>query len=540
MSAFKRAGLKLKNDEIVVGLESFERQTGSNPTMGYGGRQASAGGLFHTPQLLQFAISAIALLIVLQLLVRPSDLRNDLNSEQKVETILPPELDDGSDEKVGKGGEGQVAAPQDSKTAPFKEGAEKKQGHEEASKLSAPAQTDASSPQEPKQTEKKEGPAGSPVVKAPADTQVTNTAAQATLESSSAKDETLPKQADSVEPAAAAGSVKSAGSTEKTSQEEPIGGTEKIEVELKPKDDLLPGFESYDSENYEEIPSLTYEWPPRGLLEKVVNSAYNGKAPKRFMAAAVSCNFLDVLDNWLASLDRIGLTNFIIVALDNEAYKRLKAVRPDNTVLSPFLAISNSATYGTEGFATVVRSRPVLLTHLLRAGYPVMYSDVDIVYNSNPFDEVDDSYDINAPTDSSLKSPVEMTSLDKRNLCTGLLYLKPTANIMELMGRWNARMIRGYRRLNQAPFNWALRDMGFLSDKERVTVNVLEKDAFPPGFMYFKNPYWVSLAEYKPTRSPVFVHNNYAAQTINKIIRFKDFGLWNPTGALEKCENDDM
>mmetsp|Transcript_31775 Transcript_31775/g.123268 ORF Transcript_31775/g.123268 Transcript_31775/m.123268 type:complete len:494 (-) Transcript_31775:2565-4046(-) len=315
------------------------------------------------------------------------------------------------------------------------------------------------------------------------------------------------------------------------------GAGSELTVNLLPPDSALPGADEINVGDWKLIEKLNTTWPPPEQLKKIVEKEQNPNAPQRFMVAAVSCNFLDMTDNWISSLEAIGIFNYLVVALDEEAYRRLKEVRPEHVVQSPFRAISESPTYGSEGFATVVRSRPLLLAYLLHTGYQVLYSDVDTFFTANPFNDMDPEMDICGPSDSKLDQPPLLTWEDKHNICTGLLYLRPSAATFELLARWNLRLERGFRRLNQGSFNNALRDMGFMVEdvEPTIKVKVLDKDAFPPGFMYFGNEYWQHLNEWQPMRSAVMIHNNYAQKTDNKVHRFRDFDLWYPTLNLENC-----
>lgn len=293
---------------------------------------------------------------------------------------------------------------------------------------------------------------------------------------------------------------------------------------------VLAANKSLNSDNWEPIPVIR-NWPDKALIDKVLEPFGGPDVRKQLLVAAVSCNFLDMADNWLTAVGELGISNYVLVALDDDAYRILHARIPQHTLASPVQANSTSPDYGTDGFASVVRSRPVLLTHLLRTGHDILYSDVDMVFKSNPFKEIPPGFDIVGPTDSYLTEQPHLTERDKENICTGLLYFTPTEASFELLARWNMRLIRGMRKLNQGAFNRALNDMGFLSNgKARIHVHVLDKDAFPSGFMYFGNELWTHRESWAPSRPAVMVHNNFMQRKSNKVQRFKDFGLWKLSG----------
>lgn len=69
--------------------------------------------------------------------------------------------------------------------------------------------------------------------------------------------------------------------------------------------------------------------------------------------------------------------------------------------------------------------------------------------------------------------------------------------------------------------------------------NVLERDAYPPGYMYFKkDARWTSMHTYKPKRSPVIVHANWVVGKNKKRQILQEKGLWKPTGKLLPCRVD--
>ncbi|SPQ98680.1 unnamed protein product (mitochondrion) [Plasmodiophora brassicae] len=284
-------------------------------------------------------------------------------------------------------------------------------------------------------------------------------------------------------------------------------------------------------------------WPDPDLLSRVAIA-------KRLVVAAVNCGYLDFVDNWLASIQALGITNYILIALDMHAYKTLMGAYPDHTILSVTVSEStqnqaqpdpNAREYGSAGFGNVVRSRPEFLLPFLRQGYTVFYSDIDTFWLGNPFDEIrQGEYDAQGPTDGHPSAPDDRQ--DASNICTGMLYLEATYPTIRLLEKWSSLLIQTNAEVNQAPFADALATLVRGDESghtQKIRFNVLERDAYPPGYMYFKkDARWTSMHTYKPKRSPVIVHANWVVGKNKKRQILQEKGLWKPTGKLLPCRVD--
>ncbi|KAK7846047.1 arabinosyltransferase rra3 [Quercus suber] len=78
---------------------------------------------------------------------------------------------------------------------------------------------------------------------------------------------------------------------------------------------------------------------------------------------------LDMLEVWFTNIKRVGIPNYVVVALDEEIANSLKA--PKFRILREFLQL----------------------------GYGVLLSDVDIVYLQNPFHYLYRDSDVESMTD---------------------------------------------------------------------------------------------------------------------------------------------
>jgi hypothetical protein len=66
-----------------------------------------------------------------------------------------------------------------------------------------------------------------------------------------------------------------------------------------------------------------------------------------------------------------------------------------------------------------------------------------------------------------------------------------------------------------------------------------ERDAYPPGYMYFKNDdRWKNKDTYIPNRDPIIIHANWVVGKSAKRDMLKEFGFWKPTGTLLSCKSN--
>lgn len=118
---------------------------------------------------------------------------------------------------------------------------------------------------------------------------------------------------------------------------------------------------------------------------------------KELIVAVANSNVKDMLEVWCSSIQKIGIPNYLVVALDDgieefcksngiPVYKR----DPDENVDSIGKSGGNHAVSG-------LKFR--VLREFLQLGYSVLLSDVDIVYLQNPFHHLYRDSDVESMTD---------------------------------------------------------------------------------------------------------------------------------------------
>ncbi|KAG9148084.1 hypothetical protein Leryth_003652 [Lithospermum erythrorhizon] len=118
---------------------------------------------------------------------------------------------------------------------------------------------------------------------------------------------------------------------------------------------------------------------------------------KELIVSVANSNVKDMLEAWSSSIQKVGIPNYLVVALDDgiedfcksngvPVYKR----DPDENVDSVGKSGGNHAVSG-------LKFR--ILREFLQLGYSVLLSDVDIVYLQNPFHHLYRDSDVESMTD---------------------------------------------------------------------------------------------------------------------------------------------
>ncbi|KAL1498844.1 hypothetical protein AB1Y20_013370 [Prymnesium parvum] len=115
--------------------------------------------------------------------------------------------------------------------------------------------------------------------------------------------------------------------------------------------------------------------------------------PSRGVIIALFANagFLPFLKNLLCGMDRVGVTNHLVLAFDNQTCPRLSqpfGLRGSTTCTFPYshkpLTETGIARYRSLEFNRMVMQRPLWVLHWLRSGYEVLQVDLDVSWLADP------------------------------------------------------------------------------------------------------------------------------------------------------------
>uniref|UniRef100_F6I4W0 Nucleotide-diphospho-sugar transferase domain-containing protein n=1 Tax=Vitis vinifera TaxID=29760 RepID=F6I4W0_VITVI len=103
------------------------------------------------------------------------------------------------------------------------------------------------------------------------------------------------------------------------------------------------------------------------------------------------------LEVWFANIKRVGIPNYLVVALDDDIGNFCKSNNVPVYKRDPDEGIDSVARTGGNHAISGLKFR--ILGEFLQLGYIVLFSDIDIVYLQNPFDYLYRDSDVESMTD---------------------------------------------------------------------------------------------------------------------------------------------
>ena len=268
--------------------------------------------------------------------------------------------------------------------------------------------------------------------------------------------------------------------------------------------------------------------------------------------------------NWWRHLQRAGVTNFALLATDDDAHAALQAELPAHAVRCPRSIVGSAAEriggrgarYRSAGWTRLMFAVPAMVRWVLRLGLNVLWMDTDVVALSNPFAiiraQLAVGVELAAAASGGMALPgatggLMLASVDGRvpeenlqecdraythnarwgrsaggwKLCGGLFYLQRWEAALAFLRDWERRLRSpGAGAKNQPHYNEALR-AATLQLAAPLRVQLLSCELFPNGFRYSSDAW-----RRANRRPPVLVHNNWIKGSEAKLERFQRWGLW--------------
>uniref|UniRef100_A0A0E0DTU3 Nucleotide-diphospho-sugar transferase domain-containing protein n=1 Tax=Oryza meridionalis TaxID=40149 RepID=A0A0E0DTU3_9ORYZ len=102
--------------------------------------------------------------------------------------------------------------------------------------------------------------------------------------------------------------------------------------------------------------------------------------------AVAGASYRDMLMSWVCRLRRLRVTNFVVCALDQETHEFsvLQGMPVFRDPLSPKNVSFDDCHFGTQCFQQVTKVKSRIVLKILRLGYNVLLSDVDVYWFHNP------------------------------------------------------------------------------------------------------------------------------------------------------------
>ncbi|XP_065617256.1 arabinosyltransferase RRA3 isoform X2 [Quercus suber] len=197
------------------------------------------------------------------------------------------------------------------------------------------------------------------------------------------------------------------------------------------------------------------------ILEKVA-------VQRELIVALANSNVKDMLEVWFTNIKRVGIPNYLVIALDEEIAKFCESKDVPVYKRDPDEGIDSVARTGGNHAVSGLKFR-ILREEFLQLGYSVLLSDVDIVYLQNPFHYLYRDSDVESMTDGHNN----MTAYGYNDVFdepamgwaryahtmriwvynSGFFYIRPTIPSIELLDRVASRLSQEPHSWDQAVFN---------------------------------------------------------------------------------------
>lgn len=278
-------------------------------------------------------------------------------------------------------------------------------------------------------------------------------------------------------------------------------------------------------EGQEEAPAFGLPLTMKSVIEKVVIN-------NTIILSALNYGYRGILMNWVCNMRHLGITNYVIAALDADLYKfaytRSLPTYLENTIFEGLNAsIVSDATYGSDSFKQLTKMKSRVVVRLLKEGYNVMWTDSDIVYFKNPIQDmwgynVDLVIQTNAPDDEPMNG--------RRRLNSGFYLAR--SNAVTIQAFEEIIVFASKSRMSEQPCFYDV-----LCGKEGQTaigndvckyngmvLKLLDRHKYPNGIT---DGIWDTADGKIPEKWPhLFVlHNNWVKGAEGKRIRFERHGF---------------
>ncbi|KAE8660998.1 G-box-binding factor 1-like [Hibiscus syriacus] len=256
----------------------------------------------------------------------------------------------------------------------------------------------------------------------------------------------------------------------------------------------------------------------------------NVAVQRELIVALANRNVKASLEVWFTSIKRVGITNYLVVALDDKIAEFCESNDVPVYKRDPDEGIDTIGRTGGNHAVSGLKFR--ILREFLQLGYSVLLSDVDIVYLHNPFNYLYRDSDVESMTDGHdnmtaygfddvFDEPAMGWARYAHTIRiwvynSGFFYIRPTIPSIELLDRVASRLANEPRSWDQAVFN---EELFFPSHPEYEGLHAARRTM---DFYLFMNSKVLFKTVRKDARliklKPVIVHLNYHP---NKLERMK-------------------
>ncbi|MBA0777041.1 hypothetical protein Gotri_005108 [Gossypium trilobum] len=274
------------------------------------------------------------------------------------------------------------------------------------------------------------------------------------------------------------------------------------------------------------------------ILEKVA-------VRKELIVALANSNVKEMLEVWFSSIKRVGIPNYLVIALDDHIEEFCKSNDVPMYKRDPDAGIDTVGRSGGNHAVSGLKFR--ILREFLQLGYSVLLSDVDIIYLQNPFNHLYRDSDVESMTDGHNN----MTAYGYNDVFdepamgwaryahtmriwvynSGFFFIRPTIPSIELLDRVADRLAKQPKSWDQAVFN---EELFFPSHPGYEGLHAAKRTMDFYMFMNSKVLFKTVRKDAKLKKlKPVIVHVNYHPDKLRRMKAVVEFFVNGKQDALD-------
>ncbi|ORY81276.1 nucleotide-diphospho-sugar transferase-domain-containing protein [Leucosporidium creatinivorum] len=259
-------------------------------------------------------------------------------------------------------------------------------------------------------------------------------------------------------------------------------------------------------------PALSASLTPK--LKDVASPAGN------VMLAFATGNYLAVTRNFVHYVRTAGITNFLLVAMDQAAvdYAKEEGIPYYAYIDEEVAKLGGSDSYHSDGFRRVVNRRCKIISTSLRAGFHILQSDLDVVWLKNPFPFFfNGNYDYEIQSDGRTGfSEHDPAAPFREFVNSGIFYARGIPKMADFYDLLIDKVSKNPDRREQHLLNTIVEE-NLLGVRYRILNPLL----YPNGFQYFSRD-----ISNRAGVQPFCIHNNWVDGKHTKEYRFRELGMW--------------
>lgn len=289
-------------------------------------------------------------------------------------------------------------------------------------------------------------------------------------------------------------------------------------------------------------PTVTPDESVNPRLAKILKEV---AVKKELIVALANSNVREMLEFWFTNIKRVGIPNYLVVALDENIENFCRSNKVPVYRRDPDEGIDSIAKTGQNHAVSALKFH--ILREFLQLGYSVLLSDIDIVYLQNPFDHLYRDSDVESMSDGhdnmtayGYNDVFDEPSMGWSRYAhtmriwvynSGFFYIRPTIPSIELLDRVAYRLSHEPKSWDQAVFN---EELAFPSRPGRDGLYAARRTMDIYLFMNSKVLFKTVRKDPKlRTLKPVIVHLNYHPDKLERMKAVVEFYVNGKKNALE-------